>query len=165
MFGTLADEVWVATALLHRENPGRSDFEVSEIRAKVIELDPASAAAPGLNTHLSSHCIASKTRHGVNVRMLTDTRHGRRRLYREGDPVHPSRKEGKVTPRADELPAEFRPLLHWYESTFNPATPRSASTDDRLKMLNRIIGSIPDDDLRRMSLAIEEGCERIDEPA
>jgi hypothetical protein len=30
----VADEVWIATALLHRENPKREDFSVSEIVAR-----------------------------------------------------------------------------------------------------------------------------------
>jgi hypothetical protein len=30
----VADEVWIATAVLHRENPKRENFSVSEIVAK-----------------------------------------------------------------------------------------------------------------------------------
>ena len=30
----VADEVWLAVALLQRENPGRTDFAVQEIKAR-----------------------------------------------------------------------------------------------------------------------------------
>ena len=33
----VADEVWVATAFLHRKHPERKDFEAIEIKAKALE--------------------------------------------------------------------------------------------------------------------------------
>jgi hypothetical protein len=163
MNGTLVDEIWVATLLLHKENPSRSDFSVSEIRDKVLELNPKRSSSPGLNTHLSTHCIAGKPKHGTNNRILTETRRGYRRLFREGDPFDASRENGKIIPDAKELPEQYRPLISWYQSSYNQRQVKTMAADERVRILKTLIGSIPDEDLKRMSEAIEEGCEHVDE--
>src|SRR5258706_1419481 len=83
----VATEVWIATALLHRENPDRPDFAVREILRK-IATERLADYRPGLRTHLSSHCVAQKEPNPGNYRFLTDTGHGRRRLFRTGDDYH-----------------------------------------------------------------------------
>lgn len=47
--------------------------------------------------------------------MLFETGAGRRRLYRRGDPYHQDREGSKITPNAEDLPAEHRGLLDWYK--------------------------------------------------
>ena len=57
----VADEVWLATALLHRENPSRSDFTLNEIveqgcgREGIID-----ELRPGVYVHAALHCVANR---------------------------------------------------------------------------------------------------------
>jgi hypothetical protein len=126
----VADEVWVATALLHRENPGRDAFGVAEIveRAAREKLHPT--RRPGVMTHASRHCVANKQAKPNNLRMLTETGRGKRRLYRPGDPVHPSRT-GKTMPSRQELPPTYWPLLDWYDDIYaqSPASESVGEAD------------------------------------
>src|SRR5579859_7926879 len=57
---SVAAEVWVATALLHREQPHRSAFSVAEIvdRARREALVPS--LRPGVNAYASGHAVANK---------------------------------------------------------------------------------------------------------
>lgn len=50
----VGDEVWIATALLHRENPDREDFEVQEIVERVGKLDLSGRLRGGCAARLSS---------------------------------------------------------------------------------------------------------------
>jgi hypothetical protein len=52
--------------------------------------------------------------------MLYETGPGRRRLFREGDHAHPKR-HGKMMPRRDQIPEQYRFLLDWYEAQYAPA--------------------------------------------
>jgi hypothetical protein len=47
--------------------------------------------------------------------MLLETGDGRRRLFRAGDPYHPAREGSKIAPEREDLPAEYRGLLSWYQ--------------------------------------------------
>lgn len=163
----VADEVWIATALLHREHAERSDFSVNEIVQRAVTENLSGEYRQGVQMHASHHCVAQKapnppsTRH----RMLTETSRGRRRLFREGDPVHPARLGGKTTPSPQDIPERYRDLLRWYEREYarngrnqEPASLRGSTAD----VLLRFAGSIPPDDLARMEQVIEQDCERID---
>src|SRR5712691_12463157 len=54
----VADEVWLAAALLHREQPDRADYTVAEIveRARQEGLTPD--LRPGVYVHAVLHCVA-----------------------------------------------------------------------------------------------------------
>ncbi|HZQ91968.1 MAG TPA: hypothetical protein VFA60_09265 [Terriglobales bacterium] len=164
---TLDNEIWIATALLHRAHPSRDDFTLPEIRSKVIELNPRRAAQPGLNTYLSSHCVAGKPRqqNSIDARILVETGRppARRRLYRDGDPFHPSRSAGKTHPARSALPVEFRSLLDWYENVYCFRPPAAKPQRERIARLRELIGSINGEDLDLMKRVIEEGCEQVDE--
>ncbi len=56
----VADEVWLAAALLHKEHPEREDFRVAEIveRARKERLTPE--LRPGVYVHAVSHCVANR---------------------------------------------------------------------------------------------------------
>ena len=87
----VADEVWVATALLHKQHPDRDDFTVSEIgRRAAAEANGAGPLRPGFVVHASQHCVASKAPNPGRYRMLIETERGRRRLFRPGDPTTPT---------------------------------------------------------------------------
>ncbi|MCI0353542.1 MAG: hypothetical protein L0099_00675, partial [Acidobacteria bacterium] len=107
----VADEIWVATALLHAENPERTDFTPTEIVQRALQENLAGRYRPGLMAHASNHCVASKAPNPARLRMLHETARGRRRLFRPGDPFHRGRKQGRITPTPDDLPPRYRGLL------------------------------------------------------
>jgi hypothetical protein len=111
----VADEVWVATALLHRELPDREDFTIAEIveRARTEGLQPA--LRPGVYVHVVQHCVANRPRKPARHRMLYETRRGYRRLFRPDDDWHPDRNGGRTRPATDALPDRYRELLEWYD--------------------------------------------------
>lgn len=115
----VADEVWIATALLHRQHPERSDFTVGEI---VRQAEAAKVAGsplrPGVQVHAYLHCVANKVPNPGRHRMLFETSKGRRRLFRPGDPCHPRRLSGKNVPLADDIPVAYRKLLDWYRNEY-----------------------------------------------
>ncbi|MGO9646527.1 MAG: AbrB/MazE/SpoVT family DNA-binding domain-containing protein [Terriglobales bacterium] len=168
----VADEVWVAVALLHRENPARGDFAVQEIKARAKRENWLTR--PGFSQHVSYHCVASKPADPVNHRMLHEDSRGRRRLYREGDPCHPERENGKIRPEQWDLSPEYKSLVDWYDRVYSkqPSTPvpvlagatfESASHGaDRRQHLPRAAfvtsaGAFVIPDNLRKELGIEEG--------
>ncbi len=48
----VADEVWIATALLHREHPGAADFSLKEIEARLAREGLTDDKRPGVYPHL-----------------------------------------------------------------------------------------------------------------
>ena len=119
----VADAVWVAAALLHRERPKSSDFALQEIVDRVQdESRLGSFQRPTVYTHVTQHCVANVPPSSGKYRMLFETAKGRRRLFRAGDP-HDLSRAGKIVPDAHGLPPEFRGLLDWYRSDY--ASPRS----------------------------------------
>lgn len=111
---SVADEVWIATALLHREQPDRADFTLSEIVARAEKEGVAPGHRPGLRTHASRHCVANVPPSPARHRLLFETGKSRRRLFQPGDPYHPGRREGKTHPERADLPEAYRALVDWY---------------------------------------------------
>jgi hypothetical protein len=64
---------------------------------------------------------------------LVETRPGRRRLYRPGDPYEPRREGSRTLPEARELPPEYRDLLTWYRREYARAAGEAG--DDALLTL------------------------------
>jgi hypothetical protein len=83
----VADEVWIATALLHREHPDREDFTVAEIVARAREEGVTPQLRPGVYVHATQHCVANRPPNPGRYRMLLETGSNRKRLYRPGDPA------------------------------------------------------------------------------
>ncbi len=108
-----ADRVWIATALLHKENPGREDFTESEVIARGRREGFVEEKSNTFSVHTNQHCVSNRRPNPGNHRMLFETRKGRRRLYREGDACCPGRT-GRVTPRPEDIPAKYHSLLTWY---------------------------------------------------
>ena len=162
----VADETWVAVALLHREHPDRPDFSVNEIVQRAITENLAGGYRQGLQMHASHHCVAQKAPNPVSTRhrMLTETGRGRRRLFRPGDAFHPARKDGKVTPDRDNLPPKYVQLLDWYQEEYVKAGRKVGPLRGTPStVLLEFAGSIEAEDVRRMEQVIEEECEQIDE--
>lgn len=160
----VADEVWVATALLHRENPTREDFSISEIvrRAEREGLHPKHR--PGVQVHASLHCVANKAPNPARHRMLVETRPRRRRLFRPGDPVDEGRRSGKVRPDSQDLPERYRYLIDWYDSDFSHNGRGGGSRAGKSSAVSALMadfaGRVTPADLGLMSAAADE-CERI----
>jgi hypothetical protein len=122
----VADEVWIAAALLHREHPRAADFSLKEIETRLVREGLTDDARPGVYPHLSVHCVANRPPDKGRYRMLFETARSRRRLFRAGDPYHPKREGGKTAPDRNEIPAKYHPLLDWYERDWVPAAPKDA---------------------------------------
>lgn len=136
----LADRIWIATALLHRENPHRDDFSTEEIRTKLREAGLSSGLKPSsVAAHLNQHLVANVPPSSTGYRMLFRTQSGNVRLLRTGDFIDPQRRSKQV-PKRDELPSRYQPLLDWYEewSIRTPAPAKPNFDDDPLI---RLIGS------------------------
>lgn len=150
----VADQAWIATALLHREHPDRRDFSIEEIVERARQEHGSGELPPGVKHHVSYHAVANKEPNPADHRMLYATGRGTRRLYRAGDPAHPHRK-GKIVPRRDQIPPRYHFLLEWYESEFAKAgLDQQASPDPILALLG--LGSEiwqdekPDEFVRRL---------------
>lgn len=131
----MADEAWIAAALLHREHPEREDFSIQEIKERVRAEGISGPLRPGVETHVRFHCVAGKPPEPAQLRMLSETVEGRRRLYREGDATHPKRK-GKIVPEPDAIPDRYRYLLDWYRNDY-----ALASRDTWLRGVFEMIGA------------------------
>ncbi len=110
----VADEVWIAAALLHRDHPECADFTVDEVveRAKKEGLHKPFRA--GVYVHVVQHCVANRPPNPGRYRMLVETGPGRRRLFRLGDSYDPQREGAKITPEPEDLPHGYSNLLGWY---------------------------------------------------
>jgi hypothetical protein len=163
---SVADQVWIAAALLHREHPDRVSFLKKEIQQRCEILDAAGARRPGISQHISTHCVASRPASPAKHRMLTRTGTGRRRLFRSGDQVHPSRRNGKSTPRREDLPEQYHELLDWYETEYNKvpavAEPASRSRGASAEALMRLMGRISREDADELTRIIDQCCGRVD---
>lgn len=132
----VADEVWIATALLHRENPRRTDFTIQEILARADHEKVFGKRRPGVQVHVSLHCVANRPPNPGAYRMLYATGKRTRRLFRPDDESHPDRS-GKIIPNRDEIPPAYHRLLDWYEREY--ASDREASKK-RYAPLHRLFG-------------------------
>jgi hypothetical protein len=110
----VADEVWIATVLLHREDPLRADFAVDEIVERARRERLTETLRPGVYIHAQMHCVANRAPNPGRYRMLFETRPGHRRLYCTGDAFDPRRDGSKTIPEAGEIPERYRGLLAWY---------------------------------------------------
>jgi hypothetical protein len=128
---TCAVEVFVATALLHREQPSRDEFTIQEIVSRAARENITGEMRQGVSVHASQHCVANKAPNPAKHKMLFATNKHNRRLLLPGDEVHPERT-GKIFPEPGELPERYLPLLDWaksrYESTRNLGNGRSLTS-------------------------------------
>lgn len=111
----VADEVWIATALLHTEHPDRQDFSEAEILARVAREGLVKPVRPGVRVHINHHCVANRPPNPGRYRMLIETAPGRRRLFRRGDEYHPLREGAKIHPDRSAVPVRYSGLIDWYE--------------------------------------------------
>ena len=117
-----AVEVFLATALLHREQPGRSEFTIQEIINRAARENVTGELRSGVSVHASQHCVANKAPNPGKHRMLFATGKHTRRLLLPDDEVHPGRT-GKIFPDAGEIPERYLPLLSWAKERFEQRGP------------------------------------------
>jgi len=130
----VADEVWIATTLLHREHPLQPDFSIEEIVRRVQKEALSVPLRPGVYVHVVQHCVANRPPNPGRYRMLMETSDGRRRLFRKGDPFHPDREGGKITPNRDDLPYGYSGLLNWYDEWSSTGAPPAKEEDPLLAL-------------------------------
>ncbi len=150
----VADEVWIATALLHRENPKRADFTSSEIMERIRRESATTSLRPDLQLHVSQHCVANRPPNPGRYRMLFATGKSRRRLFRTGDLYDPNRAGSKTAPEREKIPSRYRPLLDWYWSTYRKSAPTGRADRDPILALRgfgrKIWDERADDYVRRV---------------
>lgn len=129
----VADEVWIVTALLHREQPEAGDFLLEEIVERARREGLYEPLRPGVYVHVVQHCVANRPPNPGRYRMLLETSPGRRRLYRLGDSYHPQREGGKITPEPGDIPDGYSGLLSWYEDWSARASKDALENDPLLK--------------------------------
>ena len=134
----VADEVWIATVMLHQRHPERSDFLIEEIMdfaKSAKELRFIGPLRPGFYVHVVQHCVANRPPNPGRYRMLFETSPGRRRLFRHGDSYDPQRQGGKTSPKPEDLPENwFRGLLPWYSSWSAKAVGQAIEDDPLLAL-------------------------------
>ena len=130
----VADEVWIATALLHREQTQQADFAVREIVARAQKEGIEQPLRPGVYVHVDQHCVANRPPNPGRYRMLYETASGRRRLFRKGDNYHPAREGAKMTPAPEDIPPAYGYLLTWYRD-WSAAEGQSSQQGDPLLAL------------------------------
>jgi hypothetical protein len=122
----IADQVWIATLLLHKEKPEQPDFAMDEIVERVAREAIYESSRTSVYVHVVQHCVANRPPNPARYRILFETTSGRRRLFRKGDAYHPAREGAKITPNPEDLPQDYRGLLAWYRdwcSTISRAAP------------------------------------------
>lgn len=130
----VADEVWIVTALLHREHPERPDFAIQEIVERAHREGLSRPLRPGIYVHVVQHCVANRPPNSGLYRILFETQDGRRRLFREGDSYDPKREGGKITPNPQALPPAYADLLDWYRD-WSVSETRDSKQEDPLLSL------------------------------
>src|SRR5258708_4506501 len=129
----VADEVWIATVLLHREYPEDPDFTVDQIVQRAKQEGISRSFRPGVYVHAVQHCVANRPPNPGRYRMLFESAPGRRRLFRKGDSYHPGREKGKITPRREAMPHGYDGLIGWYENWTTARTAKASQTDPPLE--------------------------------
>jgi hypothetical protein len=172
-----AVEVFLATALLHRERPEQNDFTIQEIVNRAARENVTGEMRSGVNVHASQHCVANRAPNPAKHRMLFATGKHTRRLLLPGDDIHDGRT-GKIFPEVDDVPVKYLSLLDWAKERYkggvsvsngpgnggtgNAASPREKAEaeaprrhlqvllDLRLAGVHLANGEDPDDYVRRL---------------
>ncbi len=150
----VADEVWVALALLHREHLSQPDFSIEQITQRAQQEAGSDPLRPGVYVHIVQHCVANRAPSPGRYSMLVETVPGRRRLFRAGDPYHAAREGSKIHPAVEELPIKYRGLIDWYRQWDASASAKRMIEDPILGLigLGKHIWADenPDDYVRRL---------------
>lgn len=125
----VADEAWLALALLQNEHPERESFSAKEILERVKAEQANPQLRPGIQVHIYSHNVANAEPNSAKYRMFYKLTDDSYRLFRPTDVAHPSRK-GKMIPEREELPLKYHYLLDWYEREYCARQSTTKEEDD-----------------------------------
>ena len=125
----VADEMWIAAALLQRELGLDADFTPADIVRRAVQEHLSPERRPGVLLHAQYHAVASRPPNPGRYRMLTETRRGRRRLFRPGDPSDPRREGAKAQPHRNDIPQGYHYLVDWYVDEYLTAQPEAEGTE------------------------------------
>lgn len=150
----VADEVFIATALLHKENPDREDFTIGEIVERAAQEKLLDRVRPGVRVHALLHCVANLPPNPGRYRMLYATGKRSRRLLRSTDDVHPGRT-GKMFPDRESVPSKYHELIDWAKQRYGEGLPSSTRWLDgilRMRGMGRQLwqGEDPDEYVRKL---------------
>ena len=109
----------------------------SSVRKSWLARQNCTRAYPveqGVQAHISGHCVATTKPSPNRHRMLHRNPDKSYRLFREGDPYHPGRQDGKTRPDREALPETYRYLVDWYESEYSPHRPRTLEEDPLMRL-------------------------------
>lgn len=155
----VADEVWIATALLHRENPRREDFTIPEIVERARKESITGELRPGVYVHVVQHCVANRPPNPARYRMLFETREGYRRLFRYPDAYNFYREDGKIVPEKSDIPEQYGNLIDWYFSDYKLTTAELIERDPILRLRGLGKGLWKDEDPDSYVRRLREGWE------
>jgi len=113
----VADECWIALALLQREHPDRMSFSPRQILDRLKQEKAHAALRPGVQTHIYLHNVANIPPNSAKYRLFYRLEDGTLRLFRPGDDFDPART-GKTMPKRSDLPQRYHELLDWYENEY-----------------------------------------------
>lgn len=106
-------EIWLAAALLH--DGGLATFTPSRLIREVQER--FSDTRPGVSVHIHAHCIANAPKNTtVEYSYLTRTERGELRLWRRGDPLHPTRSGRRTAPDQTDIPEQYWDVWRRWQS-------------------------------------------------
>ena len=88
----VADEVWCALAMLHKNHPQRVSFSAKEILDQVRTEHAHTDIRAGVQAHIYLHNVANLGPNSARYRMFYKLENDTYRLYRPGDAAHPLRK-------------------------------------------------------------------------
>ena len=114
----VADEAWLALALLHQERPETESFTAREIMERLRAERVTPELRPGLQAHIYLHNVANLEPNSARYRMFYRLPGDTYRLFRSGDRAVPARR-GKIKPKREELPEKYHYLLDWYDQTYS----------------------------------------------
>ena len=124
-----AVEVFLATALLHKEQPGRPEFTIREIVNRAARENINGQLRSGVQVHASQHCVANKAPNPAKHKMILATGKHTRRLLLPGDEIH-SGRTGKIFPEPGEVPEKYLPLLEWAKARYENARTKTSGCAD-----------------------------------
>ncbi|MDE0526743.1 MAG: hypothetical protein OXI27_09160 [Thaumarchaeota archaeon] len=109
---------WIAVATLHREHGLKMTFSSNQITEKIREQNLHNVSDSSIQPHVSSHCVANSPATSAPHRKTYRVEHGMYRLYKRGDPYHPSRESSPIAPLPFQIPSEYRDLRRWYDEEY-----------------------------------------------
>jgi hypothetical protein len=111
----VADAVWIATALLHFEQPDcdETGFSIEQIVRRVLDERLTRRQQQTIYQHVNQHCVANRKAEPNRNRALYSVGGRNRRLWRTSDPYDPAREGAPSKPM--HLPSKYAYLLDWYE--------------------------------------------------